>query len=189
MSATARPTRGLLSQQAWAAIARMYAARDGGLVLYFSTVWRSVASWEIAPKWSTVVRLRNRKVPYVEEVKIDGETCVRLTSPGALTTKRTLTAIAPRIPKSRFPGPARLRRSTARTPCSSMPISSTDASSSRSPMPRSRPAAAATPPSQCDSMARLKVTGSPPRAGTGVEGTGLSAPAADTAGHPIRARP
>ncbi len=73
MSATARPPRGLLNQQAWAAIVRVYAAGDGGLVLYFSTVWRSVASWESAPKWSTVVRLRNRKVPYVEEIKIDGQ--------------------------------------------------------------------------------------------------------------------
>ena len=33
---------------------RLHAASDGGLVLYFSTVWRSVAWWESAPKWSTV---------------------------------------------------------------------------------------------------------------------------------------
>jgi hypothetical protein len=105
MSATARPTRGLLSQQAWAAIARMYAAGDGGLVLYFSTVWRSVASWEIAPKWSTVVRLRNRKVPYVEEVKIDGETCVRLTVAGRAHYEANLDRYRTAYPEVEVPGP------------------------------------------------------------------------------------
>jgi len=57
---TARPPRGLLSKWAWAAIARLHAAGDGGLVLDFDGN-RAVPWWERAPAWNMIVRLRNRK--------------------------------------------------------------------------------------------------------------------------------
>jgi hypothetical protein len=75
------PPRGLLSQWSWAALARLHAAGDGGLVLE-TRAGRTVPWWERCPSWNTVVRLRNRKVPYAEEVKVNGESCVRLTPAG-----------------------------------------------------------------------------------------------------------
>jgi hypothetical protein len=74
------PPKGLLSKWSWAALARLHAAGDGGLVLEGGG--RRVPWWERCPSWNTVVRLRNRKVPYIEELKIDGESCVRLTPAG-----------------------------------------------------------------------------------------------------------
>ena len=96
---TARPPRGLLSEWAWAAIARLHAAGDGGLVLGFDgKMVRAVPWWERAPAWNTIVRLRNRKVPYVQELKVDGESCVRLTAAGRAGQGRLVTSMAWRRP-------------------------------------------------------------------------------------------
>jgi hypothetical protein len=45
------------------ALARLHAAGDGGLVLEAHS-FRRVPQWERCPSWSTVVRFRNRKIPY-----------------------------------------------------------------------------------------------------------------------------
>lgn len=76
-----RRPRGLLNQWSWAALARLHAAGDGGLVIGTSAN-RVVPHWERCPSWNTVVRMRNRKIPYVEEIKVHGEWSVRLTSAG-----------------------------------------------------------------------------------------------------------
>jgi hypothetical protein len=76
-----RIPKGLLSEWSWAALARLHAAGDGGLVLEAGT-GRAVPWWERCPPWNTVARLGNRAVPYAEELKVNSESCVRLTPPG-----------------------------------------------------------------------------------------------------------
>ena len=103
-SPPARQPRGLLGEWSWAALARLHAAGDGGLVLEARGP-RAVASWERCPSWITVVRLRNRKDPYVEEVKIGDEWCVRLTPAGrehATANRERYQAAYPDVP---VPGP------------------------------------------------------------------------------------
>lgn len=149
MSATARPPRGLLPEQARAAVARLHAAGDGGLVLYFGTAWRSVAWWESAPKWSTVVRLRNRTVLYVEDFRVDGESCIRLTSAGRAHYAANLDRYRAACPEVEIPRPGLPRSAPPRGPrAAPRRREAPPPSSSRSPTPRSRPATPATTPRQ-----------------------------------------
>ena len=71
---------------------------DGKLV-------RAVPWWERAPAWNTIVRLRNRKVPYVQELKVDGESCVRLTAAGRAHYEDHLDRYRAAYPEVRVPGP------------------------------------------------------------------------------------
>ncbi len=71
---------------------------DGKLV-------RAVPWWERAPARNTIVRLRNRKVPYVQELKVDGESCVRLTAAGRAHYEDHLDRYRAAYPQVRVPGP------------------------------------------------------------------------------------
>ncbi|HTR93397.1 MAG TPA: hypothetical protein VMI73_16830 [Trebonia sp.] len=75
--APGRAPRGLLSRWSWTALAGLYAAGNGGLVIWHSTRRVSLADWEKCPSWNTVVRLRNRSVPYVEEFQTTEDGVVR----------------------------------------------------------------------------------------------------------------
>jgi hypothetical protein len=99
------PARGLLSQWSWAALARLHAAGDGGLVIGTSAQ-RTVPDWERCPPWGTVVRLRNRRVPYVEEVRVNGEWSVRLTPAGREHVEANQDRYAAAYPDAEVPGPA-----------------------------------------------------------------------------------
>ena len=66
---------------------------------------RAVPWWERAPAWNTIVRLRNRKVPHVQELKVDGESCVRLTAAGRAHYEDHLDRYRAAYPEVRVPGP------------------------------------------------------------------------------------
>jgi hypothetical protein len=98
------PPRGLLSRWSWAALARLHAAGAGGLVLDARSL-RSVPHWERCPSWSTVVRFRNRRIPYAEELKVNGESCVRLTPAGREHVESNLDRYTAAYPDVPVPGP------------------------------------------------------------------------------------
>ena len=101
-----RAPRGLLSQWSWAALAELYAAGTGGLVLWHSTRRVKLAGWEQCPSWGTVVRLRNRREPYVEEFQTEADGwCVRLTAAGRAHVDEHRDRYAGHYPDVRIPGP------------------------------------------------------------------------------------
>jgi hypothetical protein len=101
-----RPPRGLLSRWSWAALAELYAAADGGLVIWHSTRRVGLADWEKCPSWNTILRLKNRSAPYVEEFQTpeDGW-CVRLTAAGREHVEANRDQYTTRYPDVRVPGP------------------------------------------------------------------------------------
>jgi len=101
-----RPPRGLLSRWSWAALAELYAAGDGGLVIWHSTRRVSLAEWEKCPSWSTILRLKRRSAPYAEEFKTEEDGwCVRLTAAGREHVQANQDHYTARYPDVDVPGP------------------------------------------------------------------------------------
>jgi hypothetical protein len=101
-----RPPRGLLSRWSWAALAELYAAGDGGLVIWHSTRRVSLAEWEKCPSWNTIVRLKNRSAPYAEEFRTEADGwCVRLTAAGREHVEANQDHYTARYPDVSIPGP------------------------------------------------------------------------------------
>lgn len=106
--ASGRVPRGLLSQWSWAALAELYAAGDGGLVIWHSTRRVSLTEWEKCPSWTTIVRLKRRSTgaPYVEEFQTDADGwCVRLTAAGREHVEANRDHYTARYPDVGVPGP------------------------------------------------------------------------------------
>jgi hypothetical protein len=101
-----RPPRGLLSRWSWAALAELYAAGDGGLVIWHSTRRVHLADWEKCPSWGTILRLKNRDAPYAEEFKTEADGwCVRLTAAGREHVDANRGHYTARYPDVDVPGP------------------------------------------------------------------------------------
>lgn len=101
-----RPPRGLLSQWSWAALAELYAAGDGGLVMWQSTRRVHLAAWEKCPGWNTILRLKNRSAPYAEEFRTEADGwCVRLTAAGREHVEANQDHYTARYPDVNIPGP------------------------------------------------------------------------------------
>lgn len=101
-----RPPRGLLSRWSWAALAELYAAGDGGLVIWHSTRRVHLAEWEKCPAWGTILRLKRRSAPYAEEFKTEEDGwCVRLTAAGREHVDANRADYTARYPDVDVPGP------------------------------------------------------------------------------------
>lgn len=101
-----RPPRGLLSRWSWAALAELYAAGNGGLVLWHSTRRVRLADWEKCRSWNTIVRLKNRSAPYVEEFRTQEDGwCVRLADAGREHVEANRDHYTARYADVRVPGP------------------------------------------------------------------------------------
>ena len=106
--ASGRAPRGLLSQWSWTALAELYAAGEGGLVIWHSTRRVSLAEWEKCPSWNTIVRLKRRSAgaPYVEEFQTDADGwCVRLTAAGHEHVEANRDHYTAQYPDVDVPGP------------------------------------------------------------------------------------
>ena len=107
-----RPPRGLLSRSVGMgrALAELYAAGDGGLVIWALLPGAvSLAEWEKCPSWGTILRLKNRSAPYAEEFKTEGGRMVRAALTAAGAQASTLDAnrghYTARYPDVDVPGP------------------------------------------------------------------------------------